>query len=115
MIFIARQLFEKTIEPDSSFYTLFVDLKKSCDLVPRLVLWQVLERYGIPPTLIAIIKSLHEGMRAAVIGYDVTTNTIDVCNGLRQGCVLAPTVFNLYSNAVVRDWRSRCHQSGVCV
>ena len=53
-------------------------------------------------------------MQAEVRIGDTTTDQIDVQNGLRQGCVLAPTLFNLYFNAVVKDWRCRCPEAGVC-
>ncbi|XP_065896190.1 uncharacterized protein [Dysidea avara] len=32
---------------------------------------------------------------------------IDVNNGLRQGCTIAPTLFNLYSYAITKRWLSR--------
>ena len=53
-------------------------------------------------------------MQAEVRIGDTTTDQIDVQNGLRQGCVLAPTLFNLYFNAVVKDWQCRCTGAGVC-
>lgn len=85
MIFIALQLIEKKREHNSSFiYIIFVDLKKAYDSVPRLALRQVLEMYGIPPTLVVIIKSMHEGMCAEVRVGDVTTNAIDVCKGVSR-------------------------------
>jgi hypothetical protein len=61
MTFVARQLIEKPREHNSSFNIRYVHgFEESLDSVPRLALWQVLGKYGIPPTLIAIIKSLHE-------------------------------------------------------
>ena len=38
---------------------------------------------------------------------------IQVSNGLRQGCVLAPTLFLLYFNMVMLCWRARCAGLGV--
>ena len=115
MIFTARQLVEKCIEHNDSLFILFVDLKKAYDTVPRSALWCVLEKCGVPPTMLRIIRSFHDGMRASVRVGDLRTADIEVKNGLRQGCVLAPTLFNMYFGAVVAYWRERCPQVGVTV
>ena len=46
MIFVSRQLLEKTREHCDSLFTLFVDLRKAYDCMPREALWKVLERCG---------------------------------------------------------------------
>ena len=38
-----------------------------------------------------------------------------VCNSLRQGCVIAPTLFNLYFTLVMEQWRGKCSEFGVDV
>ncbi len=61
----------------------------------------VMEKMGVPEYLIDIVKSFHEGMEARVrVGEDLLEE-IEVSKGLRQGCTMAPTLFNLYSCAVV--------------
>ena len=55
MIFVARQLVEKAQEHHSDLFVLFVNLMKAYDLVPCPALWRVLERLGIPSTMIYII------------------------------------------------------------
>ena len=35
------------------------------------------------------------------------------CNGLCQGCSVAPVLFSLYFSVVVYDWRSKCSSAGV--
>ena len=115
MIFVARQLVEKCREHDDTLFVLFVDLRKAYDSVPRPALWQVLEKYGIPPNMLSIIRSFHDGMQAEIRGGDTTTDKIKVLNGLRQGCTLAPSLFNLYFNAMMSTWRAKCPEAGVTI
>ena len=57
-----------------------------------------------PPPPVNIIQSLHDGMKAEVTVDGATTPEINVTNGLRQGCSIAPTLFNLYLNYVIEEW-----------
>ena len=113
MIYVARQLLEKTREHDDKLYVLFVDLKKAYDSVPRPALWKVLDKCGVPPVMLKIIKSLHEGMQAAVRVNTEITRSFEVRNGLRQGCTLAPVLFNVYFAAMMNNWRAQCPDVGV--
>ena len=61
MIFAARQLVEKCREHDDA---LLCCLNKAYDSVPRTALWSVLERCGVPSTMLSTIQSFHEGTRA---------------------------------------------------
>ena len=49
----------------------------------------------MPPTMLSIIRSFHEGMQAGVRVGSAVTNCFEVRNGLRQGCTMAPTLFNI--------------------
>jgi len=113
MIFVARQLVEKAREHNCLLFTLFIDLKKAYDSVPRAALWQVLEKYGVPPTLLSVVRSFHEGMRASVRVKGHISDSFGVRNGVRQGCTIAPVLFNLYFCAVFEDWRQQCSLAGV--
>jgi hypothetical protein len=115
MIFVASQLVEKTLEHEDVLFILFVDLKKAYDSVPRNVLWRVLEKFGVPPIMIQIIRSFHDGMQVIVRAGKLHTDRIEVKNGLRQGYTLAPTLFNIYYSAVVANWRKRCPSTGMNV
>ena len=93
MIFAARQLQEKCHEQNKDLYVLFVDLTKAFDTVSRPGLWSMLPRIGIPPKMMQMIRSFHDGMKAKVVGSD-DGNEFEVTNGVKQGCVLAPTLFS---------------------
>ena len=53
-------------------------------------LWHALESYGILESMLRMIRSLHDGMKAEVTVDGQVVLEFEVCNGLRQGCVLAP-------------------------
>ena len=80
----------------------FIDLQKAYDTVDRTLLWQVLTRIGVPPQMIAVIRKFHDGMRACVRPDDgVCSDWFEVEQGLRQGYVLSPLLFNIFFAAVL--------------
>ena len=83
MIFTARQLFEKSREHDDPLFALFVDFRKAYDVVSREALWKVLYDYGVPPVMLSLIRSCHDGMTAVVRVGSGTTDIINIRNGLR--------------------------------
>ena len=107
MIFAVRQLAEKATKHRSKQFFIFVELKKAYDSVPREALWAALKKLGLPDALVIIIKSFHQNMTANVKVDDELLEGIYVRNGLRQGCTLAPTLFNLYACLVAERWSSR--------
>ena len=80
-------------------------------------MWKVLQKYGIPPKMVQLIESLHEGMAAVLIKIhgEALEGDIDVSNGLRQGCVLTPALFNLLFNLVIEAWRQECSEVGITI
>ncbi|KAL8584674.1 hypothetical protein ACOMHN_002403 [Nucella lapillus] len=93
MIFAARQIQEKCKEQNMDLYILFVDLTKACDTVSRPGLWNILPRIGIPPKMVKIIRCFHDGMNARLVNGSKNYE-FPVTNGVKQGCVLAPTLFS---------------------
>ncbi|XP_030835970.1 uncharacterized protein LOC115921853 [Strongylocentrotus purpuratus] len=92
MIFCLRQLQEKCIEHNRSLCVVFVDFTKAFGTVGRTGLWQLLRKYGCPEKFTRMIESLHTGMMAKVKEAGETFDSFPVSNGVKQGCVLAPTL-----------------------
>ena len=101
MIFCLRQTQEKCIEQNMPLYAVFIDFTKAFDTVSRDGLWQVLTKFGCPAKFVNIIKSLHSGMKASVAHGTNHSNEFAVTNGVKQGCVLALTLFSLYLSAML--------------
>ena len=76
---------------------------------------KVLERSGVRPCMLKIVRPFHEGMHAVVRVGGTLSECFEIRNGLRQGCTLAPKLLNLYFSAVVTTWRCDCDEVGVDV
>ena len=102
MMFVVRRLQEIGRKAGVSLFMCFIDLQESYDTVDRTLLWQVLTHIGVPPQMIAVIQQFHDGMRACVrpVG-GVCSDWFEVEQGLRQGCVLSPLLFNIFFAAVL--------------
>ena len=104
-IFVLRRLMELSREQHQALRIAFVDFTKAYDSVPRGKLWELLLEYGIPPSFVYRVSALHNRTNVKVrlgglLGEEFLTKL-----GLRQGCVLAPVLFNLFLDAVLRKRR----------
>ena len=101
MMFVVRRLQELGRASNTSLEICFIDLSKAYDSVDRVLLWEVLARFGVPPRMIKVIRMFHDGMSTRVTLDDGDFSAwFNVCQGLRQGCVL-PLLFNIVFAAVI--------------
>ena len=103
MIFTARQLQEKCQEQNVDLYMTFVDLNKVFDTVSRKGLWKIMAKFGYPAKFIAMVRQFHDGMLARVQNDGEFTDPFPVTNGVKQGCVLASTLFSMIFSAMFTD------------
>ena len=102
MMFVIRRLQELARKKQTPLYVCCIDLTKAYDSVDRTVLWRVLARFGVPQNMISVIRQLRDGMRVCVRLDDrVYSRWFAVEQGLRQGCVLTPLLFNIFFAAVI--------------
>ena len=96
MVFSLRQLQEKCREQRQPLFIAFIDLTKAFDLVSREGLFKILPKIGCPPRLLSIIRSFHDDMKGTVVFDGSTSDAFDILSGVKQGCVLAPTLFGIF-------------------
>ncbi|KAK2192372.1 hypothetical protein NP493_32g05002 [Ridgeia piscesae] len=94
---------EKCIEQDRPLYMVFVDFSKAFDTVGRTGLWQLLRKYGCPEKFTRMIEALHTGMMANVSVGEEVSESFSVTNGVKQGCVLAPTLLSIFLSAMLDE------------
>jgi len=103
MIFCLRQLQAKCIEQNQPLYMVFVDFTKAFDAVGRSELWHLLRKYGCPEKFTTMIEGLHTGMVANDRGRGEVSDAFTVTNGVKQGCVSAPTLFCILLSAMLEE------------
>ena len=96
MIFSLRQLQESCREQGKPLYVAFIDLTKAFDLVNRDGRFKILAKISCPPTLLGIVKSFHDNMKETVLYDDATFDPFNILSGVKQGCVLVPTLFGIF-------------------
>ena len=74
----------------------FVDLKKAYDKVHRDTLWLILSRMGVPLNMVTLIKQMHVGAKDQVLLEGILSEPFELCNGLKQGSVFSPILFNTH-------------------
>ena len=95
MIFVVHQLMDRSWEHRAKTFFTFIDLKKAYDSVPRRGMWLALKKLGVPEKTVNLIRAFHTNMKAKIRLDSELLEDISVENGLRQGCCMAPVLFNL--------------------
>lgn len=103
MVFATRQLQEKCQEQCWDLYTAFMDLLKGFDTVSRDGLRKIMKKYGCPRKVITLVQQFHNGMMVRVLDDGEEFETFPVKNGVKQGCVLAPTLFSMMFSTMLTD------------
>ena len=104
---------EKAREFQKNIYFCFIDYAKAFDCVDHNNLWKILKEMEIPGHLICLLRNLYAGQEATVRTGHGTTDWFQIGKGVRQGCVLAPCLFNLYAEYVMRNAGLEETQAGI--
>ena len=97
--------------PGKHFY--FIDYTKAFDCVDHNKLWKILKEVGIPDHLTCLLRNLYAEQEATIrTGYG-TTDLFKIGKGLRQGCILEPSLLNLYAGYIMQNAGLDHSQAGI--
>ena len=102
-VFNLRILCEKYLQHQQDLYHVFIDSKKAFDGVWHPALWATIKKYNISTNLIQVIKNLYNKATSAVLFNSSTGNWFRATVGVRQGCLLSPTLFNIFLERIMTD------------
>ena len=90
-----RCITEKARVFQKNCYFCFIDYAKAFDCVDHNQLWEILKKMGIPDRLTCFLRNLYAGQDAIVRTGHRTRDWFQIGKGVRQGCILSPSLFNL--------------------
>ena len=96
-IFNLRTVYEQATDLGKDVYICFIDYTKAFDRVKHSKIIECLSEIGIDDKDLQIITKIHWEQTAVVRTEDGITEEFQVKKGVRQGCVLSPSLFNLYT------------------
>ena len=66
-------------------------------------LWKILKEMGILDHLICLVRNLYAGQEATVRTGHGTTDWFQIGNGVCQGCILSPSLFNFFADFTTNE------------
>ena len=103
IVFVLRKVQENCREQNNRLYVTFVDLTKAFDTVSRKGLWLIMERLGFPPKFLSMVIQLHKDQHGQVRLNSDLSEPFSIANGVKQGCVLAPTLFSIFFSMMLKQ------------
>lgn len=104
-----RQLKEKCREQQKPLYIAFIDLTRAFNLVSWNGLFNILLKIGCPPQLHNMIRSFLDGMKATIQYEGSMSEPFDIKRGVKQGCVLTPTLFSILFSLLLKHAFGNCN------
>ena len=98
-----KMVIEKCREHNKKLYLCFIDYSKAFDMVDHNILWRNMSDMGFPQHIVLLLKTMYEEQKAAVRTSYGLTEWFGIGQGVRQGCILSPHLFSIYSETIMRN------------
>ena len=98
-----HRILGKAREFQKNIYFCFIDYAKSFDCVDHNKLRKILHVIAIPDRLTCLLRNLYTGQEATVRTGHGTAKCFQIGKEVCQGCILSPSLFNLYSEYIMQN------------
>ena len=103
MLFTLQNLIEKIRNTEEEAFIIFIDYSKALDSVKHHRLFEIMIEMGFPKHLVALIAGLYDHQKATIRWNGEHTEFFGINKGVRQGCILSPHLFSVYTEQVMRN------------
>ena len=76
-------------------------------------MWKILKEMGIPEHLTCLLRNLHAGQEATARTRHGPMDWFQIGEGVCQGCILSPCLFNFYTEYITQNARLDEAQAGI--
>ena len=111
-ILTIRRILEGVRAKNLQATLIFVDFTKAFDFIHRRKMEQILLAYGIPKETVAAIRILYKNTKVKVRSPDGDTKYFDIVAGVLQGDTLAPYLFIICLDYVLRTSIDKIRENG---
>lgn len=117
-IYVLKECIESYLSRNTSVFTCFLDASKAFDRVNHGILFEKLLRRGVPAYIVRLLMYWYAHQRVCVRWGKTYSVFFTVCNGVRQGGILSPLLFNVYVDdlsELLNICKIGCCHSGVLI
>ena len=86
-------------------HLLFIDYDKAFDNIKRQILFNILKSRHISDTLLKAIVDIYTKNKILIKFNNKLSKLVEINKGVRQGCQLSPTLFNIYLDEIITKWQ----------
>ena len=102
-IFSLKILAEKYMDMDKDIFACFIDYSKAFDTVSHNKLIHTLSKTDVDTNDIALIAHLYWQQITRIRNGTDVSDPVKIKRGVRQGCVLSPSIFYFYTEFIFRE------------
>jgi len=104
-------IIKKAREFQKSIYFCFTNYAKAFDCMDHNKLWKIFKEMRIPDHFTCLLRSLYIGQEVTVRTVHGKMDWFQTGNGVRQGYIMSPCLFNLYAEYIM--WNVGLDKAGI--
>ena len=100
-IFTLKQYLKDYNNNNTNIFVAFLDASNAFDKLNHNILFHRLKDNNFPSYIIHFLNYWYRNQRICIKWGDNTSDSFPVSNGVRQGGILSPLLFNIYTNPMI--------------